>query len=52
MSKGKAALKKEQERQKNIKAAEKRGDYKYSAFKDCSPGDDDTCHFYAIIVDA
>ena len=49
---GKAALKREQERLRQLKLAEKRGEYKYTALKDCKIGEDDLYHFYATIVDA
>ena len=52
MSKSKAALKKEEERLKKLKAAEKRGEYRYSQLADCKIGEDDLFHFYAVIVDA
>ena len=48
----KTALKKEQERLKQQKQAEKRGEYKYTALKDCKVGEDEHYHFYAIVVDA
>lgn len=48
----KSALKREQERLKKLKQAEKRGEYKYSALKDCKVGEDELYHFYAVIVDA
>ncbi len=41
------------ELQAKIKAAEKRGEYKYTKLKDCNQdGEQDLFHFYAVVLDA
>jgi hypothetical protein len=41
------------ELQAKIKAAEKRGEYKYTKLKDCNQdGEKDLFHFYAVVLDA
>ncbi len=47
-----AELQKEAERKAEEKAANKRGEYKYTSLKDCTLGEDDLYHFYAVILDA
>jgi Telomeric single stranded DNA binding POT1/CDC13 len=49
----KSAQKALQEKLDAIKAAEKRGEYKYTKLKDCNQdGEVDLFHFYAVVLDA
>lgn len=49
----KSAQKENSDLKAQVKAAEKRGEYKYTKLKDCNQnGEQDLYHFYAVVLDA